>query len=132
MRTSGVLMPISSLPSQYGIGDFGESCYRLVDLLKTCGFKCWQILPLNPLGFGNSPYQAYSSKAMDELYISLELLEEKGYEVEQVAILRVRDGEYDIKIIQREQMNEYIEIFNKLTELFYLVYELNNDWGDLL
>ena len=62
----------------------------------------------------------------------IQLLEEKGYEVEQVAILRVRDGEYDIKIIQREQMNEYIEIFNKLTELFYLVYELNNEWGDLL
>ena len=78
MRKAGVLLGVSSLPSAYGIGDFGESCYRLVDLLKTCGFKCWQILPLNPVGYGNSPYQPYSSKAMDDLYISLDELKKMG------------------------------------------------------
>lgn len=78
MRKAGILIPIASLPSKYGIGDFGPTSYEFVDLIKKSGFKIWQILPLNPLGYGNSPYQAYSSKAMDELYISLELLEEKG------------------------------------------------------
>ncbi|MGN1344031.1 MAG: 4-alpha-glucanotransferase [Traorella sp.] len=78
MRKAGILIPIASLPSKYGIGDFGPTSYEFVDLICQAHFKIWQILPLNPLGFGNSPYQAYSSKAMDELYISLETLEEKG------------------------------------------------------
>lgn len=78
MRKAGLLIPIASLPSSFGIGDFGPTSYEFVDMLQECGCKMWQILPLNPLGFGNSPYQSLSSKAMDELYISLELLKEKG------------------------------------------------------
>ena len=78
MRKAGILIPIASLPSKYGIGDFGPTSYEFVDLIVETNFKIWQILPLNPLGLGNSPYQAYSSKAMDELYISLDLLEEEG------------------------------------------------------
>lgn len=74
MKKAGVLMPIASLPSVYGIGDFGKTSYEFVDLLVKIGFKIWQILPLNPLGYGNSPYQPYSSYAMDELYLSLDLL----------------------------------------------------------
>jgi len=77
MRTSGILLAVSSLPSSYGIGDFGKEAYKFIDLLKTTGMTWWQVLPLNPLGYGNSPYQPYSSKAMDELYISLEFLKEK-------------------------------------------------------
>lgn len=78
MRKAGILIPIASLPSKYGIGDFGPTSYEFVDLIEKTGFKIWQILPLNPLGYGNSPYQSLSSKAMDELYISLEILEEDG------------------------------------------------------
>ena len=78
MRKAGILLPVASLPSDYGIGDFGPKAYEFLRYAKTAGFKIWQILPLNPLGFGNSPYQPYSSKAMDELYISLEMLEEAG------------------------------------------------------
>jgi 4-alpha-glucanotransferase len=78
MRTSGILLAVSSLPSQYGVGDFGKEAYRFIDLLKKTGMSWWQVLPLNPLGYGNSPYQPYSSKAMDELYISLDLLKEEG------------------------------------------------------
>ncbi len=70
----GSLMPISALPSEYGIGDFGDSAYHFVDILAAMGMKIWQVLPLNPLGFGNSPYQAYSSFAGDEIYISLDHL----------------------------------------------------------
>ncbi len=66
MRTSGILLAVSSLPSPYGIGDFGPQAYRFVDLMVESGTKLWQVLPLNPLGYGNSPYQPYSSKAMDE------------------------------------------------------------------
>lgn len=61
-----------------------------------------------------------------------QLLEEHGINVDQVAILRVRDGECDIKIISRDEIQQYIEIFNTLTDLFYMVYELNEEWGDLL
>lgn len=78
MRKAGLLLAISSLPSDYGIGDFGENCYKFIDDLKTSNFKIWQILPLNPLGYGNSPYQPYSSKAMDEIYISLDELKKMG------------------------------------------------------
>ena len=78
MRKAGLLLAISSLPSDYGIGDFGENCYKFIDYLKSSNVKIWQILPLNPLGYGNSPYQPYSSKAMDDLYISLDGLKEMG------------------------------------------------------
>ena len=62
----------------------------------------------------------------------IQLLEENSYEVEQVCILRIRDGEFDLKIISRDDMEKYIELFNKLTDVFYMVYDLNQDWGDLL
>lgn len=74
MRKAGILMPVASLPSRCGCGDFGPQAYHFADLLKQAGLSVWQILPLNPLGYGNSPYQPYSSYAMDDLYISLDLL----------------------------------------------------------
>ena len=69
---AGILCPISALPSSYGVGDFGKNAYTFVDQLKKSDVKIWQILPLNPLAYGNSPYQPYSSYAGDELYIDLE------------------------------------------------------------
>ena len=71
-------MPVSALPSRTGAGVLGASAYRFVELLKKNHVKIWQILPLNPVGYGNSPYQPYSSCAGDELYISLETLYEEG------------------------------------------------------
>ena len=78
-RMAGVLMPVASLPSGDGVGTFGRSAYQFVDFLAETGFAMWQVLPLNPLGYGNSPYQPYSSYAGDELYIDLEFLKEDGY-----------------------------------------------------
>lgn len=78
MRDSGILLPVASLPSKYGVGDLGNSCFEWIDLLEKNGVKIWQILPVNPLGYGNSPYQPYSAFAGDELYISLEKLYEEG------------------------------------------------------
>ena len=75
-RTSGVLLSLGSLPGTLGIGDLGNDAYRFVDELKNSNTKLWQILPLNPVGYGNSPYQTYSSFAGDEIYISIEKLYE--------------------------------------------------------
>ena len=71
-------MPVSALPSTTGVGELGWASYQWIDIMKENGVKIWQILPLNPVGYGNSPYQPYSSCAGDELYISLDLLFEAG------------------------------------------------------
>ena len=78
MKKAGILMPVASIPSRHGCGSFGKEAYHFVDLAKQAGLSVWQILPLNPLGYGNSPYQPYSSYAMDDLYISLDRLKEIG------------------------------------------------------
>ena len=78
MRESGVLMPVSALPSPTGVGELGRQARQFIELLSRNGVKIWQILPLNPVGYGNSPYQPYSSCAGDEIYISLESLQEEG------------------------------------------------------
>lgn len=75
-RQAGVLLPLFSLPSRHGIGDLGKSAYEFIDLSAKAGFSIWQILPLNPSSSGNSPYTPYSSFAGDEIYISLDLLQE--------------------------------------------------------
>lgn len=77
-RASGVLLAISSLPGNQGIGDFGKPAYTFIDLLHEHGFKIWQILPLHPLGYGNSPYQPFSTYAGDPLYINIDHLSELG------------------------------------------------------
>lgn len=78
MKKAGILLPLQSLNGDCGVGDFGKKAYEFIDIIKKSGFDMWQILPLNPLGYGNSPYQPYSSFAGDEIYISLESLYEDG------------------------------------------------------
>ena len=78
MRASGVLMPISSLPSKYGIGCFSKEAYEFVDFLISAGQKYWQILPLGPTTYGDSPYQSYSTFAGNPNYIDLEVLIRDG------------------------------------------------------
>ena len=77
-RKSGILMPISSLPSRYGIGSFGASAYDFVDFLSEVGAKCWQVLPLNPTSYGDSPYQSPASVAGNPYFIDLDILMKKG------------------------------------------------------
>ena len=79
MRQQGILMPISSIPSKYGIGTFGRESYRFVDFLKKSGNTLWQILPLGATGYGDSPYQSFSTFAGNPYYIDLEMLTEEGY-----------------------------------------------------
>ncbi len=78
VRTCGVLLPISSLPAKYGIGNFSKSAYRFVDQLKEASQSYWQILPLGPTGYGDSPYQSFSTFAGNPYFISLEDLIEEG------------------------------------------------------
>ena len=77
-RKCGVLLPISSLPSKYGIGCFDKKAYEFVDALKEAGQSYWQILPLGPTSYGDSPYQSFSTFAGNPYFISLEDLIEEG------------------------------------------------------
>lgn len=78
IRRAGVLLPVSSLPGKYGIGTFGKAAYDWVDYLKASGQSLWQILPLGPTGYGDSPYQSFSTFAGNPYFIDLEkLIEEK-------------------------------------------------------
>lgn len=79
MRASGILLPISSLPSAYGIGAFDRSAYAFVDTLVRAGQKFWQVLPMGPTGYGDSPYQSFSTFAGNPYFISLDELREQGY-----------------------------------------------------
>ena len=79
MRASGILLPVSSLPSKYGIGCFSEEAYEFVDQLARAGQKYWQILPLGPTGYGDSPYQSFSTFAGNPYFIDLEAFVKEGY-----------------------------------------------------
>ena len=78
MRECGILMPVSSLPGPYGIGCFGRESYRFVDFLARAGQNIWQILPLSPTGYGDSPYQSCSAFAGNPYFIDLDTLCEEG------------------------------------------------------
>ncbi|MFG5409133.1 4-alpha-glucanotransferase [Piscinibacter sakaiensis] len=78
-RTSGVLLHVTSLPGPHGIGDFGPAAFRWVDWLAEAGQQLWQVLPLTPIGPGDSPYQSVSAFAGSPLMVALEPLVERGW-----------------------------------------------------
>lgn len=73
-RSSGILLHISSLPSPYGIGTLGKEAYAFADFLKAAGQTYWQLLPLGPTSYGDSPYQSFSTFAGNPYFIDLDLL----------------------------------------------------------
>jgi 4-alpha-glucanotransferase len=77
-RASGILLHPTCLPGSFGIGDFGPAAFAFVDFLKDAGQKLWQLLPLNPTGYGDSPFQCFSAYAGNHLLISLEKLQAQG------------------------------------------------------
>ena len=77
-RGAGILLPVTSLPSPYGIGTFGKAAYEFVDFLRAAGQKYWQVLPLGPTSYGDSPYQSFSAYAGNPDFIDLEILVEEG------------------------------------------------------
>lgn len=78
MRRAGILMHISSLPSPYGIGSYGEAAFQFVDFLHEAGQTFWQILPLGPTSYGDSPYQTFSAFANNPYFIDLDILIKEG------------------------------------------------------
>lgn len=78
MRASGILMPISSLPSPYGIGTMGQQARQFVDFLSQAGQAYWQILPVCPTSYGDSPYQSFSTYAGNPYFIDLDTLAAQG------------------------------------------------------
>ena len=78
MRKSGIIFPIFSLPSNYGIGTFGVEAYNFIDFLEKANQSYWQILPLGPTSYGDSPYQSFSTFAGNPYFIDLDLLTKDG------------------------------------------------------
>ena len=102
-RASGVLLPIFSLPAKYGIGCFSKEAYQFIDRLKAAGQSYWQILPLGPTGYGDSPYQSFSTFAGNPYFIDLETLTGEG-------LLTAQECEYGCARI-REDKIDYEKIY---------------------
>ncbi len=91
-RKSGILLPISSLPARHGIGTFGRAAYEFADFLDACGQTVWQVLPLNPTSYGDSPYQSPASVAGNPYFIDLDILSQKGLLTEEECAPLVREA----------------------------------------
>jgi len=93
-KKSGVLMPIFSLPSNYGIGTLGEEAYRFIDVLVKSRQNFWQVLPLNPTSYGDSPYQSPSAFAGNPYFIDLDFLCKDGLLTEKECRAERTRGQY--------------------------------------
>ncbi len=117
MRKSGILLAISSLPSKYGIGTLGKSAYDFIDFLKKSGQYYWQILPINPTSFGNSPYQSFSAFAFNPYFIDLDELVKDGL-LEETECLEYNWGN-DVKRVDYSALYENRpKILKKAAERF--------------
>ena len=116
MRQSGILMPVASLPSRMGVGEMGAEAYHFLRLLKENGVGIWQILPMNPVGYGNSPYQPYSSCAGDELYISLDSLYEEGLLKEKAESFKEKETRIDYDAVRAHKESYLREAFQTFCE----------------
>ena len=111
-RTSGILLSISSLPSEYGIGTFGKAAYRFADFLKEAGQHCWQMLPLGSTSYGDSPYQSFSTFAGNPYFIDPELLMEDGL------LTKAEAGMYDWGTDPRRV--DYAKIYNSRFDMLLI------------
>ncbi len=94
-RSAGILLPVSSLPSPYGIGTLGKEAYRFVDFLVKANQTYWQVLPIGPTSYGDSPYQSFSSFAGNPYFIDLDLLVQQGMlEKKDLNALKTKDDRY--------------------------------------
>src|SRR6266496_115836 len=104
-RASGILLHPTSLPSPGGIGDFGSSAYAFADFLASARQGLWQVLPLGPLGFGDSPYSSTSAFAGNPLLISLDRLADRGWiDRGRVDALREEVGSVDYPSLFKRKM----------------------------
>lgn len=103
-RAAGILLHPTSLPSKGGIGDLGPAAYEFIDFLEASKVSLWQVLPLNPVGFGNSPYSATSAFAFNPLLISLEILAEHGWISAQESDLPIGKGRVDFAEVAKKKL----------------------------
>ena len=116
MRKAGVLLPVSALPGEYGIGDFGQSAAFFADFIGDLGFKIWQILPIGMLGPGNSPYSGGSAFAGNYLYIDIGQIPER----------LLTDAEKDSAKINSPYKVDYFGVRNNKLRLLKLAYSRLN------
>ncbi len=114
MRKSCIIFHISSLPSEYGIGKMGRHAFEFVDFLKNSGVKCWQILPLSPTSYGDSPYQSFSVNAGNPYFIDFEILEGDG--------LLKREEYSDIVWESNSKKVDYSIIYNNCFDVLRIAY----------
>lgn len=116
-RELGILLPIFSLPNRYLIGNFGKEAYEFIDYLNEAGVEVWQLLPLNPTSYGDSPYQAYSSFAFNPYFIDLDNLKELSLLTEE-----------EIKpLISISNHVEYGVLFKNFYNVIRIAYNRNKD-----
>jgi len=115
MRKSGILLAITSIPSEYGIGGFSKEAYDFVDFLKKAGQKYWQVLPFGTTGYGDSPYQSFSTYAGNPYFIDLESLIEEGL-LEKSECDKKDFGACRTKV-------DYEKIYNVKNNLLYKAFE---------
>lgn len=116
-RSSGILLPISSLPSKYGIGTLGREAYNFIDFLQSSGQKYWQILPIGPTSYGDSPYSSFSSYAGNPYFIDLEVLIREG-------LLKYEDVKF---LDTNDEYVDYEKQFNLRYKILYKAYLNSKD-----
>ncbi|WP_294154218.1 4-alpha-glucanotransferase [uncultured Clostridium sp.] len=121
-RNSGIIMHIASLPGKYGIGTFGKEAYEFADFLRESGQRYWQILPLGPTSYGDSPYQSFSAFAGNPYFIDFDILHEKG--------LLKREDYTDVNFGENDEEIDYAIIFNekmKVLRKAFINFNVNDD-----
>jgi 4-alpha-glucanotransferase len=138
-RSAGILLHPTSLPGKYGIGDLGNDAYKFIDFLKSAGQNIWQVFPLGPTGYGDSPYQCFSAFAGNPFLISPDKLMEDGFlsekdlnPLEKSDPVKVDFGsviEYKRSILQKA-FNNFKNDFNSLEDEFNKFCATHKDWLD--
>jgi len=137
-RESGILLHLTSLPSNYGIGDLGKNAFKFVDFLSNAGQRLWQILPINPTGFKDSPYQSFSTFAGNPLLIDLDNLVVLGFiesnSLENLPDFKTEEVDYEKVIpfknrIMKQAYKTFKEKrFHPLKKDFYEFRSKNESW----
>ncbi|MDO5402229.1 MAG: 4-alpha-glucanotransferase [Eubacteriales bacterium] len=121
-RSAGILMAVSSLPSPYGIGTFGKEAYKFVDFVKECGHKYWQVLPLGPTTYGDSPYQSFSAFAGNPYFIDMDILIEEGL-LDREDVLSYDWGEDASNVDYEKMYSSRFKVLHHAYERFKLLCE---------
>ena len=96
MRKSGILLPVSALTGEYGIGDFGKGALHFIDFLRSTACSVWQILPITTIGMGNSPYSGVSTFGGNYLFVDLTAFPERWISQAELAALKYNGTPYRV------------------------------------